>query len=141
MTWNSVERAGRTRVSLSASVAMAVASWGAAAKLYAATGALYRLDSPASLIRGRSGMKSSWSRRAVLRGGAAVGAITALPPRVLAQAARNAPYVNLTPAEAATLEAVVARLIPADANGPGALEAGAARYIDGALGSALAAQR
>ena len=86
-------------------------------------------------------MKSSWSRRAVLRGGAAVGAITALPPRVLAQAARNAPYVNLTPAEAATLEAVVARLIPADANGPGALEAGAARYIDGALGSALAAQR
>jgi gluconate 2-dehydrogenase gamma chain len=86
-------------------------------------------------------MTSSWSRRAVLRGGAAVGAITALPPRVLAQAARNAPYANLTPAEAATLEAVVARLIPADANGPGALEAGAARYIDGALGSALAAQR
>ena len=56
-----------------------------------------------------------------------------------AQAA--APYANLTPAEAATLEAIVARLIPADASGPGALEAGAARYIDGALGSALAAQR
>jgi gluconate 2-dehydrogenase gamma chain len=86
-------------------------------------------------------MQHRWSRRAVLRGGAAVGAVSAIPPRVLAQAARGAPYVNLTPAEAATLEAVVARLIPADANGPGALEAGAARYIDGALGSALAAQR
>jgi gluconate 2-dehydrogenase gamma chain len=86
-------------------------------------------------------MKHRWSRRAVLRGGAAVGAVTALPPRALAQAAAEAPYVNLTRAEAATLEAIVARLIPADANGPGALEAGAARYIDGALGSALAAQR
>ena len=60
---------------------------------------------------------------------------------LLAQAARSEPYVNLTAAEAATVEAVVARLIPRDANGPGALEAGAARYIDGALGDALAAQR
>lgn len=86
-------------------------------------------------------MKHRWSRRAVLRGGAAVGAVTALPPRVWLKAQAAAPYANLTPAEAATLEAVVGRLIPADASGPGALEAGAARYIDGALGSALAAQR
>jgi gluconate 2-dehydrogenase gamma chain len=86
-------------------------------------------------------MKHRWSRRAVLRGGAVVGAVSALPPRVLAQAGDAAPYVNLTAVEAATLEAIVARLIPADASGPGALEAGAARYIDGALGSALAAQR
>jgi len=77
----------------------------------------------------------------VLRGGAALGAVTAIPPAVLAQAARAAPYVNLSPAEAATLEAVVARLIPNDGNGPGALEAGASRYIDGALGDALAAHR
>ena len=35
----------------------------------------------------------------------------------------------------------MSRLIPTDANGPGALEAGAARYIDGALGDALAALR
>jgi len=77
----------------------------------------------------------------VLRGGAALGAATAIPPAVLAQAARAAPYVNLSPAEAATLEAVVARLIPNDGNGPGALEAGASRYIDGALGDALAAHR
>lgn len=86
-------------------------------------------------------MKRRWSRRAVLRSGAVVGAVTALPSRVLAQAPRNEPYVNLTPAEATTLEAVVARLIPRDANGPGALEAGAARYIDTALGDALIAQR
>ena len=77
----------------------------------------------------------------MLRRGAALGAVAAVPPTVLAQAARAAPYVNLTAAEAATLEAIVARLIPADRTGPGALEAGAARYIDGALGDALAAQR
>jgi gluconate 2-dehydrogenase gamma chain len=86
-------------------------------------------------------MTRYWSRRAILRGSAAVGAVTALPPRVLAQAANAAPYANLSAPEAATLEAIVARLIPADANGPGALEAGAARYIDGALTSALAALR
>lgn len=82
-----------------------------------------------------------WSRREMLRRSATLGAVAAVPANVLAQAARAAPYANLTATEAATLEALVARLIPSDANGPGALEAGAARYIDGALGNALAAQR
>jgi len=86
-------------------------------------------------------MSRRWSRREMLRRSAALGAVAAVPANVLAQAARAAPYANLTAAEAATLEALVARLIPNDANGPGALEAGAARYIDGALGNALAAQR
>jgi gluconate 2-dehydrogenase gamma chain len=81
------------------------------------------------------------SRREMLRRSAALGAVAAVPAEVLAQAAGAAPYANLTAVEAATLEALVARLIPRDANGPGALEAGAARYIDGALGDALAAQR
>ena len=36
------------------------------------------------------------------------------------------------------LDAIVARLIPTDANGPGATEARAAHYIDRALGGALA---
>jgi len=45
---------------------------------------------------------------------------------------------TLTAVEAETLEAITARLIPTDANGPGALEAQAARYIDRALGGALA---
>jgi gluconate 2-dehydrogenase gamma chain len=80
------------------------------------------------------------SRREMLRRSAALGAVAAVPANVLAQAANAAPYRIFTAAEAATLEAVVSRLIPSDANGPGALEAGAARYIDGALGDALAAQ-
>ena len=46
--------------------------------------------------------------------------------------------LTLTPAEATTLEAIVARLIPKDENGPGAVEAGAVHYIDRALGDALA---
>ncbi len=86
-------------------------------------------------------MKYGLSRRELLRRSAAVGAAAAMPANVLAQAASAAPYITLTAAEAATLEALVARLIPADANGPGALEAGAARYIDGALATALSAQR
>jgi gluconate 2-dehydrogenase gamma chain len=76
-----------------------------------------------------------------LRRSAAAGVVGVVPARVLAQAAAAAPYATLTPREAATLEAVVARLIPADANGPGALEAGAARYIDAALAQALASLR
>jgi gluconate 2-dehydrogenase gamma chain len=85
--------------------------------------------------------KRHWTRRDMLRRSAALGAFAAVPANVLAQAAQAAPYVNLTAAEAATLEAIVARLIPSDANGPGALEAGAARYIDRALGDALLAHR
>jgi len=44
---------------------------------------------------------------------------------------------TLTAAEADLLEAIVARLIPADETGPGALEAGAVAYIDRALAGAL----
>jgi gluconate 2-dehydrogenase gamma chain len=39
------------------------------------------------------------------------------------------------------LRSVIARLIPADENGPGALEAGADRFIDRALAGALKNQR
>ena len=49
--------------------------------------------------------------------------------------------VSLTPAEAETLRAIVARIIPADENGPGALEARADRFIDRALAGALKNQR
>jgi gluconate 2-dehydrogenase gamma chain len=47
----------------------------------------------------------------------------------------------LTAAEAVTLEAVCARLIPSDANGPGAREARAAHYIDKSLAGALSSSR
>jgi gluconate 2-dehydrogenase gamma chain len=85
-------------------------------------------------------MKRDWSRREMLKRAAAVGAVTAVPSAAFAQ--RNAePYRHLSAPHAETLEAIVARLIPGDATGPGALEAGAARYIDRALGDALAASR
>jgi gluconate 2-dehydrogenase gamma chain len=51
------------------------------------------------------------------------------------------PLENLTATEADLLDAIVARLIPSDASGPGATEARAAHYIDRALGGALASSR
>lgn len=51
------------------------------------------------------------------------------------------PLEHLTAAEADMLDAVVARLIPTDANGPGAAEARAVHFIDRALGGALASSR
>jgi len=48
---------------------------------------------------------------------------------------------SLSAHEMDVLEAIVGRLIPTDANGPGALEAGAARYIDRALAGALSPTR
>ena len=48
---------------------------------------------------------------------------------------------NLTATEMELLEAIVARLIPTDANGPGAKEAHAAHYIDRALAGPLSASR
>jgi len=48
---------------------------------------------------------------------------------------------TLTAAEADTLEAIVARLIPSDENGSGATEARAAHYIDRALTDPLRSSR
>ena len=48
---------------------------------------------------------------------------------------------TLTATEADTLEAIVARLIPSDENGPGAAEARAAHYIDRALTGPLRPSR
>jgi gluconate 2-dehydrogenase gamma chain len=85
-------------------------------------------------------------RRAVVAGGLAAGASLArkAAAETLRQRAPWAPdladrpdapdtrpgYVFFTPEEAAFVEAAVARLIPKDELGPGALEAGAARFID-----------
>jgi gluconate 2-dehydrogenase gamma chain len=86
------------------------------------------------------------SRREMLqRLGATLGAATVLPlpaaVRVRAQTAISASFVSLNAAEADTLRAIVARLIPSDANGPGALDARADRYIDRGLAGALKASR
>ena len=64
-----------------------------------------------------------------------------LPTRARAQAAAGEAFISLTPVEAETLRAIVSRLIPADENGPGALEARADRYIDRALAGAQKLQR
>jgi len=86
------------------------------------------------------------SRREMLqRVGALLGAATTLPlpvaARIRAQAALGESFISLTASEAETVRAIISRLIPADENGPGALEARADRYIDRALSGALKASR
>ena len=96
------------------------------------------------------------SRRTLLKGvgtagAAAVGAQTGLLSDVAAaasEAVQQRPAAperdvleHLTAAEADTLNAIVARIIPTDDRGPGASEARAGRYIDRALGGALADSR
>jgi len=98
--------------------------------------------------------RAQLSRRQLLKRAGLVGAAaiatpigTLVPSPSVAQSAalaqgaigRGQALETLTAAEAETLEAITARLIPSDANGPGAVEAQAARYIDRALGGALAA--
>ena len=81
------------------------------------------------------------SRRELLKRTAVLGAAATVPLRVALVARQAAPlegFVTLTASEADTLEAIVARLIPTDEDGPGATEARAAYYIDRALGGALA---
>jgi gluconate 2-dehydrogenase gamma chain len=51
------------------------------------------------------------------------------------------PLESFTAAERELMDAIVARLIPTDENGPGATEAQAVTYIDRALAGALAASR
>jgi len=98
-----------------------------------------------------------FSRRDLLRVGLAGAAVAAAPagtlgtaegaapvletPATEAAAQAREPLETLSAAEADTLEAMVARLIPSDSNGPGAAEARAAHYIDRALGGALASSR
>ena len=86
------------------------------------------------------------SRRDVLKQlGTAMGVATVLPlsasARARAQAALGESYRSFTPSEAETVKAIVSRLIPADENGPGALEARVDRYIDRALSGALKSSR
>jgi gluconate 2-dehydrogenase gamma chain len=94
-------------------------------------------------------------RERLKRAGLAGAAAAAVPMEALARgglasrlevAAQAVPVSrarpeNLTAVESDVLEAIVARLIPTDATGPGAAEAGAAHYIDRALGGALASSR
>jgi gluconate 2-dehydrogenase gamma chain len=75
--------------------------------------------------------------------GASLAPSTAAPATTAASARMPAGEAleTLTAAEADALEAIVARLIPTDENGPGATEARAAHYIDRALAGPLASSR
>lgn len=82
------------------------------------------------------------SRRNFLkRAGFAAATVTTTPAALAAQAPeeQQSSYTFLTPEEAAFVEAAVARLIPQDEAGPGAVEAGVPNYIDKQLGGAWGA--
>ena len=106
--------------------------------------------------------RSGMSRRALLKAAGAAAAATAVAGELTAAEATTTspasetaappaeghdheqgrePLESLTAEEAALLTAIAARLIPADANGPGAVEAGAVAYIDRALAGGLASSR
>jgi gluconate 2-dehydrogenase gamma chain len=74
------------------------------------------------------------SRRAVI-------ATATLVPVATLTAAAQAPQTALSAAQRQILDAFVDRLIPRDELGPGALECGAANYIDRALADALSAEK
>jgi gluconate 2-dehydrogenase gamma chain len=86
---------------------------------------------------------SGVSRRDLLKQVGLAGAAVAIPVRALEPGGDSAEqsFDTLTAFEGALLEAIVARIVPTDANGPGAAEARAAHYIDRALGGALASSR
>jgi gluconate 2-dehydrogenase gamma chain len=85
-----------------------------------------------------------WSRREVLTTGTALGVVITIPAvgtaTVQSAMAAVGPTAKaaLSADQSAILQALVARLIPADANGPSGVDAGAAAYIETALGGGLA---
>jgi gluconate 2-dehydrogenase gamma chain len=85
------------------------------------------------------------SRRDLLKRAGIVGVAAAAPTAAMAPTAApvrpRERLEALTAAEAETVEAMVDRLIPSDASGPGAAEARVARYIDRALDGELAPLR
>jgi gluconate 2-dehydrogenase gamma chain len=88
------------------------------------------------------------TRRQMLKQlGLGIGLAASVPVAARAQARTQGiaglgnAFVTLTPVEAESLRAIISRIIPADENGPGALEARADRFIDRALAGVLKNQR
>jgi len=104
-----------------------------------------KIDLPRSDANQHDAHQTGFSRRELLRRAGVVGTCVALPSPILSAAPPAAtvqePFETLTATESDTLEAIVARLIPTDENGPGATEARAAHYIDHALTGPLAPSR
>lgn len=91
--------------------------------------------------------RAAITRRDLLKTAGAAGAAALIPGSVKADAAPVAaapaaarapagPLMNLTARETEILGAMVDRLIPSDEMGPGAIDAGALRFIDRALSEA-----
>lgn len=80
-------------------------------------------------------MQHKLSRRAVIAGAAFV------PLSALTSRAQPGAAGALSGSEKKILEAFVDRLVPKDEHGPGAVECGAANYIDQQLAGALAAEK
>jgi gluconate 2-dehydrogenase gamma chain len=77
-------------------------------------------------------------RRDLLRNAGLVGAAAALPVGIAAQAAtaeEREQVMAFAAAESDVLNAIFARIIPTDANGPGATEARVGRFVDRMLRS------
>jgi gluconate 2-dehydrogenase gamma chain len=85
-----------------------------------------------------------WSRRDVLSRGTAMGVVVTIPAvgtaTLESALAAAAPKVSaaLSADQSAVLQAIVGRLVPADANGPSGTDSGAAAYIEKSLGGGLA---
>jgi len=105
-----------------------------------------------SKISRRGLIKKAGAAGAVALAPTVIGTAAAQPAMDVAQAARPGPapdqrgtnqapitYIFFNPAEAAFLEAAVARLIPADERWPGALECGVTNYIDKQMAGAWGA--
>ncbi len=69
------------------------------------------------------------------------GMVTQAAAQTASKPRRVEAFETLTSAEAETLEALVARIIPSDESGPGAREARAAHYIDRALAGILSVSK
>ena len=97
-------------------------------------------DPPHDLSR-RDLFKTVGAGAAAAVAGAPLESRTAVAQARQAAASQLEALETLTATEADILEAVCARLIPTDENGPGAAEARAAHYIDRALTGPLRASR
>lgn len=89
--------------------------------------------------------RGALSRRELLRRAGVAGAAVSLPAGIASTPAgaviEHEQRETFTAAQAETIEAVLARLIPTDATGPGAAEAKVGRYIDRALNGELSSLR
>jgi len=102
-----------------------------------------RIISRRDILRraGLAGAAAVAAPAGILASAAAPATAEPLEPAQAAAAPRREAFENLTAAEAELLDAIVDRLIPSDAQGPGAREARVVHYIDRALGGALASSR